>query len=61
MGGSGGGGGYPPSGAGTGGKGGKSCDFNFVTTIFGPVPGLANQLSVGDVLLVQLTAKRRLP
>lgn len=56
MGGSGGGSGYPSGGAGsgTGGGTGNDCEFEFSTTLFGPVPGIANQLSAGDVLDVRL-------
>lgn len=44
-------------GAGSGGSDGNPdrCQLSFSTILFGPVPGVANQLSVGDVMRVTLT------
>lgn len=71
MGGSGGSGGYPTSGSGSGsGVGGTSggddgagadvdpCAIRITVNLFGPVPGVADQLSVGDVLDVRRAGGR---
>lgn len=65
MGGSGGPTGGPSKGLGgggsdgalTGGPGGgeNQCQLTFRTTLFGPVPGVANHLTAGEVLSVALT------
>lgn len=55
MGGSSSGGSYSPR---VGGGGSDSCDFSFETEIFGPVEEYVSQLSIGDVLSVELTPER---
>ena len=51
-------GGRGTGGSGSGGPPGgeDQCILSFQTTIFGPVPGVADHLSVGEVLTVVLTA-----
>lgn len=57
MGGSGGNGGRPIGGAGGGGLGPSSedCNLTFEVNVFGPVPGVAEELSEGDLLDVSLS------